>query len=281
MVKFVQKKNHSARQTVLQPSTIHAPVSHAATLRFYQELNDFLPHHQRGQEHTIHFCGRPTIKDVIEAQGVPHSQIDLILVNGASVSFNYHVAGGERISVYPVFERLDITPLIRLRPAPLRQPRFIADVNVGKLARQLRLLGFDVYYQQHLDDPVLVKMAVEQHRIILTRDIGVLKYSAVTHGYWVRHTQPKKQLVEVITALQLESYLHPFTRCSDCNSLLKEVDKQDIVHRLKPHTARLFTKFWCCPGCHKLYWQGSHYHRFNHMINTLFPARDLDPIDPE
>jgi len=189
----------------------HAPVTHTAFFRFYAELNDFLPEPQRKRILPYEFRGKPSIKDTIEAIGVPHTEIEVILVDGKSIGFDYFMRGGEHVSVYPVFESFDIAPLIRLRPEPLRETKFIVDVNLGKLARKLRLLGFDSLFRNDFTDHEIVKLSTQQQRIILTRDKGVLKYNAVTHGLWIRNEEPKAQLTETVKRLQLENNFRPFT----------------------------------------------------------------------
>ncbi|MFW6259435.1 MAG: Mut7-C RNAse domain-containing protein, partial [Tangfeifania sp.] len=165
----------------------HSPVLRKSVFRFYEELNEHLPEPVRKTEFTYEFTGRPSVKNSIHAIGIPHSEVDLILVNGEPVDFSYQMQGGEKISVYPVFESLDISPLVRLRPKPLREPRFIVDVNLGKLALKLRLLGFDTLFRNDFDDDEIVETALHEKRIILTRDKGILKQNAVTHGYFLRN----------------------------------------------------------------------------------------------
>ena len=137
----------------------HARVSHEIEVRFYAELNDFLPPHRHQRTFTYEFHGTPSVKDTIEAIGVPHTEIDVILVDGRSVDFDHLLQGGERVAVYPVFERYDVSPLTRLRPAPLRVTRFVADVHLGTLARHLRLLGFDTTWERDFDDEEIVDIA--------------------------------------------------------------------------------------------------------------------------
>ena len=158
-----------------------------ATLRFYAELNDFLPPKDRHQPVQRSFRGRPSIKDLIEAAGVPHTEIDLLLVNGESVDFAYPVGDGDRISVYPVFESVDIKSATKVRPEPLRELRFVLDVHLGRLAAYLRLAGFDTVYRNDLDDAELARIA-SSGRVLLTRDQGLLKRRAVHRGYWLRAT---------------------------------------------------------------------------------------------
>jgi len=237
-----------------------------ATFRFYEELNDFLPPERRKVAFDHVFTGRPTVKDLVESLGVPHPEIDLILINGCSVDFAHPVQDGDRVSVYPMFESLDITPVIRLRPKPLRDPRFVLDVHLGRLARYLRMLGFDTRYRNDAKDPQLARCARSEHRILLTRDRNLLKRNAVTHGLWIRATEPTRQLVEVVERLQLQSAIQPFGRCTQCNHELERVDKEAVLHRLLPRTRQLYDEFWRCPGCQRIYWRGSH---FEHMRRTL------------
>ncbi|MCW8329456.1 Mut7-C ubiquitin/RNAse domain-containing protein [Photobacterium sp. SDRW27] len=247
----------------------HAPLTYSASFRFYQELNDFLPQDLRKIPFPYEFTSNASVKDTIEAIGVPHTEIDLVLVNGKSVDFEHKLHGGEHVSVYPVFESFNITPLIHLRSEPLRVTKFVVDVNLGKLAVKLRLLGFDTLYRNDLDDREIVDISVSQRRIILTRDKGILKYRAVTHGYWVRNHDPKKQLSEVINRLQLEDSFQPFTRCSVCNDLLLPVDKVLVRGRVEEATFQCFSRFVECRGCQKVYWYGSHYERICHWIDEL------------
>jgi hypothetical protein len=130
-------------------------MSKQAIFRFYAELNDFLPAQKRQQDITHSFELNASVKDMIEAQGVPHTEIDLILVNGQSMDFSYLVQDGDQISVYPVFELLDISPVIRLRPKPLRVTRFVLDVHLGRLATYLRIMGFDTLYRNDYEDDEL------------------------------------------------------------------------------------------------------------------------------
>jgi uncharacterized protein with PIN domain len=240
-----------------------------ATFRFYEELNDFLPRHLRKVSFAYTFNGTPSVKDAIEAIGVPHTEVDLILVDGTSVGFERLLAGGERVSVYPMFERLDIAPATRLRPRPLREPRFVLDVHLGKLARYLRLTGFDALYDSHYDDADIVRLASGNGRIILTRDRGLLKRREVTHGYWVRNVEPRRQLEEVVASLDLRSRVHPFSRCMLCNDLLQRVDENSVRDELPPRVRGRFLELARCPTCARLYWPGSHFAKLTRVVEGL------------
>ena len=229
------------------------------TFRFYAELNDFLLPAQRQVAFAATIQGRPSIKDAVESLGVPHTEIDLILINGISVDFSHPVNDGDRVSVYPVFEGLDISPQVRLRPLPLREPAFVLDAHLGRLAVYLRLLGFDSLYRNDYDDKELAEISAAQHRILLTRDRGLLKRSLVTHGYCIRSTDPRRQVEEVMVRFDLVGGVSPFKRCLRCNGLLELVEKSDIKDRLLPDTARYYQEFYHCTSCDQLYWRGSHY----------------------
>ena len=244
----------------------HAAPRHSAEFRFYEELNDFLPEARRKRTFSWRFRGTPSVKDTIEAIGVPHTEVDLVLVDGRSVGFGHKLSGGERVAVYPVFARLDITPVVRLRPAPLRVTRFIADVHLGTLARYLRLLGFDTLWRNDLDDEFIISAAREQQRIILTRDKGILKDGRVTHGYWLRATDPLLQLEEVVRAMQLGPDFEPYTRCLECNSPLRSISRMAAAPHVPLQVFLVYRAFSRCAGCGRVYWAGSHRERLDEVV---------------
>lgn len=243
-------------------------------IRFYEELNDFLPPERRKVAFQYHLKQPGSIKDTIEALGVPHTEIDLILVNGTSVDFNYPVQDGDRISVYPVFESLDITPVTRLRAAPLRDTRFVLDTHLGRLAAYLRLFGYDTLYRNDYDDPTLADTSVNEHRILLTRDRQLLMRKQITHGYYVRATQPRQQLLEVLTRFDLYQTQQPFSRCMHCNGEITPVPKEKILSHLLPRTKAWQEQFWQCNQCNKIYWKGTHYQRMQQLIASINQTRD-------
>jgi uncharacterized protein with PIN domain len=240
-----------------------------ATLRFYEELNDFLSPSYRKRPIDYWFNGERSIKDVIESLGVPHVEVDIILVNGQSVGFDYLLKHKDNVSVYPVFETLNISGLTHLREAPLREVRFILDVHLGKLDRYLRTLGFDTLYQNDNDDNEIVRLSLLEQRIILTRDIGLLKIKMVTHGYFVRSQLPREQIKEVLDHFDLYDAIQPFTRCIRCNGPLKPVDKATVMPLLEPLTKQYFEVFTRCTSCGQVYWEGSHLAKMNRFIEAI------------
>jgi len=240
-----------------------------AWFRFYAELNDFLPPARRAAAFEHEFAAPATVKDRIEALGVPHTEVDLILANSEAVDFDYRVGDGDRISVYPVFEAFDIAPVSRLRARPLREPRFVLDTHLGRLAAYLRMLGFDAAWRNHCDDAELARIAHDEHRILLTRDTGLLKRKAVTHGYFVRETNARRQMEEVVSRFHLAGRAAPFTRCLRCNEPLETAAREDVLERLPPRTAQLHDEFRRCPACRRVYWKGTHYERMRRLVDSL------------
>ena len=242
----------------------------AVQLRFYEELNDFLAPQLRKLRFSHGISGHPGIKDVIESLGVPHTEVDLILVNGKSVDFSYQVQAGDDIAVYPVFEKLDISPLCRLRPAPLRQPRFIADAHLGKLAKYLRMSGFACNYRNDFTAREIVRLvAADAGLIVLTRGAGLLKCKLISRGYWVRSPEPLRQLREVLQSFQLQDALKPFTLCLVCNGELQSVPKAEIEACLPPKVKAYFKEFMRCSGCLRIYWKGTHYERMTELLRKV------------
>jgi uncharacterized protein with PIN domain len=248
-----------------------------AQFRFYAELNDFLPRYRRQRLFTHEFEGNPSIKDMVEAIGVPHPEVDLILVNGESVDFNYHLRNRDRVSVYPVFESIDISPLLRLRPEPLGEVRFVLDTHLGRLAGYLRMFGFDTLYRNDFGDETLAQIASEQKRILLTKDRGLLKRNSITHGYFVRSTNPRDKLVEVMRRFDLLRSVAPFRRCIRCNELLALVEKEAILDELLPQVREHYSEFRRCTGCDQIYWKGTHFERMERFLDwTLQRSRDSE-----
>jgi uncharacterized protein with PIN domain len=236
-----------------------APERRTVTLRFYEELGFFLKPEQRKRPFVAAFHPGDTVKYLIESLGVPHTEVDLILADGRSVPFSYRLRGGERISVYPVFESLDVGSVTRVRPEPLREPRFVLDVHLGRLAKSLRMLGFDTLYNNTDDDRTLSEISHRDGRILLTRDRELLKRSMVTHGYCVRATRPRDQLSELIRRFDLVPRVRPFRLCLRCNEPLEAVQKSEVRELLPARVAETYERFRRCPSCGRVYWRGTHW----------------------
>jgi len=242
-------------------------------LRFYAELNDFLRDAQKKTRFKHELNRRTSVKDLIESLGVPHTEVEIILANGKSVDFSYIVKQQDDLSIYPMFESVDVTPLLKLRDAPLRDTRFVLDCHLGRLARYLRQFGFDTLYRNDYADDELAHTSASEHRILLTRDRSLLKRSIITHGYFVREFDPRKQLDEVIRRFDLRNQIIPFGRCTRCNGMVEVVNKAAVEHLLEPKTRRYFDDFWQCTSCGQVYWEGSH---VKHMIKLTDEVLNSD-----
>ena len=209
-----------------------------------------------------------------------HTEVDLVLANGNSVDFAYPVGDGDRVSVYPVFESLDISTVSRVRPVPLRELRFLLDVHVGRLAAYLRMAGFDALYGNQASDAELAGIVAREGRVLLTRDRYLLMRTAVDRGYWVRSTEPKHQLLEVVRRFDLAGSMRPFTRCMHCNTALEKVSRETVLERLPPKI-RDKDVFHVCPTCQRVYWKGSHHERMSKLLHWVKANVQAAPDDCE
>ncbi|MGX4640275.1 Mut7-C RNAse domain-containing protein [Massilia sp. SYSU DXS3249] len=239
-----------------------------ATFRFYEELNDFLPRERRGCAFEAPCARAATTKHMIEALGVPHTEVEVILVNGESSGLDRMLVDGDRVAVYPMFETFDVTPLLRLRDKPLRRLRFVADAHLGGLARLLRMAGFDTLYDNGFQDEEIVAISLEQERVALTRDRELLKRRSLTHGCYLHALKPAAQFRELFERLDLAASARPFTLCLHCNLPLRPVPKAEVVDQL-PESVRLqHEEFTTCDACRRVFWKGSHHKRMVAMLEA-------------
>ena len=209
---------------------------------------------------------RASIKDIIEALGVPHPEVDGLRRNGAEIDFTYLPVPQDRIEILPHVPPVDVCSPTCLRPEPLPAVAFAVDANVAKLAPLLRMIGMDCWYQANVDDDFIADLSRRQQRILLTRDTGLLKRKQVVYGHLVRAQEPSRQLREIIEFYGLRPLLTPFSRCLLCNGKLQAVEKNDIRHRLEPLTEKYYDSFRRCGDCEKIYWPGSHRQRMERSI---------------
>ena len=243
-----------------------------ATFRFYEELNDFLARPLRRRAFSCACAHGATAKHMIEVLGVPHTEVELSLVNGESVGFNHPLSDGDHISVYPKFESLDIQPLLRVREHPLRVVRFIADAHLGGLAPLLRLAGFDTLYDNHYPDADIEALAAAQQRIVLTRDRELLKRRAITHGCYVRTLRPREQLREVFERLDLAGSAQPFRLCLMCNAPLRRIAKDEVGDRAPDGVLERHNQFVTCDVCRRVFWEGTHWQRMRALMDSVAGA---------
>jgi uncharacterized protein with PIN domain len=210
---------------------------------------------------------KTSIKDVIESCGVPHPEIDAILVNGQAVRFNLTVSDDVDVDVFPV--GIDPTFSTEKRLQITGITRFVSDGHLGRLTRNLRLLGFDVAYDQKADDRQLLDVMTHDKRALLTRDRRLLMHSVVQHGYCPRSQNADEQTIEVIRRFNLMNLVAPFTRCLRCNAPLEDATKADIIEELEPLTRIYYEEFRRCPGCKQIYWSGSHFSKLKRRLEAI------------
>ncbi|MFA9432777.1 Mut7-C RNAse domain-containing protein [Egicoccus sp. AB-alg2] len=215
-----------------------------------------------------------SVKDVVESIGVPHVELGLLVVDGTAVGFDHLVAGGERIAAYPPFTRATPPPGLDLFPPPPEPRRFALDVHLGTLARRLRWLGFDTWWDRDVDDARLAEVAVTSERILLSRDRGLLMRRDVVHGYCPRADDPEVQLLEVAERYALAPRMRPGTRCVRCNGRLVAVDKAEVLDALPPLVRAGQESFTRCRDCERVYWPGTHRGPLDEVTARV---QDVDP----
>jgi uncharacterized protein with PIN domain len=247
-----------------------------ATIRFHGDLEELLPLARRGGPVIHAFDGHPAVKDAIEALGVPHPEVDAILVDGRPVGFGHRLEAGSVVDVLPAGTRPDIPASERTGPSSQTEPRFVLDGHLGRLARHLRMLGFDTWYRRDAADDELAEVSRAEDRVLLTRDRALLRRGQVVRGRFVRSDRPAEQLREVVERFALAATARPFTRCIRCGERLEAVGREQVLDRLEPLTRRYYHEFARCPGCARVYWQGSHHARMARLVGSVLHAATGD-----
>ncbi|GAB6191902.1 Mut7-C RNAse domain-containing protein [Desulfocastanea catecholica] len=215
---------------------------------------------------------RASIKDILEGLGVPHTEVGRIVLAGQEQTFEKIAEVGEHFHIHPLSPAMPPTVTTVLRPDPLGDCIFLVDINVARLAGLLRMVGFDAEaVDREMTNSATLDRAIDEKRILLTRNRDLLKQRRLVFGHLVRSQDPEEQLKEIINLYNLQERIRPFSRCIACNGLLAEVDKKTIIDRLLPLTRKYFNRFHQCIGCGKIYWQGSHHHKMSAQL-----ARILD-----
>ncbi|HEX37823.1 MAG TPA: hypothetical protein ENG70_03060 [Candidatus Cloacimonetes bacterium] len=238
-------------------------------LRFYEELNVFIPQEFRKKRFSHTLKVQTSVKDLVESFNVPHTQVDMILVNQKQVDFSHIIKDHDDISVFPYFHRFKIEAISKISHPKPEIIRFIADNHLGNLARDLRMLGLDTLHNERFIHHELVEQANSQERILLTKDRNILKRNDLNFGYYVYANQDADQLAEVVLQFDLADKLSPLSRCLRCNAILEKIDKDKVLDRLPQRVKHTHNSFTYCPHCDKVFWKGTHIDRMTEKLDTI------------
>ncbi len=152
-------------------------------------------------------------------------------------------------------------------------PKFIVDHNVGKLARWLRLMGYDALFFRGENDAELVAIALKEGRVILTRDTRIMQRRLVTRGklkaLLIASDQPQRQIRQLIDSFNLDCRFNPFSLCLECNQPLVERKKAEIEGLVPPYVFKTQEQFRQCPSCGRFYWRGTHWRAMTRRLEGL------------
>jgi len=238
-------------------------------LNFHHDLQELLKKNQAGQIVKYALTRRASLKDIIESLGIPHTEVAQIFLKNKELDFCFIPVGGEEIDIFAFSDKRSAFSSTLLRPQPSSPLKFMVDVNVQKIARNLRLIGIDTTMVPDLHLVEIGEVAAREHRILITRNRELLKCNSVIHGNLVRSENHGIQLQEVLKRYRLKSQIRPFARCIACNGDLHSISKNAIFDRLEPLTQKYFNTFKLCNNCGKIYWQGSHHKQLCQFVDKV------------
>ncbi|HEY87386.1 MAG TPA: hypothetical protein G4O06_05125 [Dehalococcoidia bacterium] len=141
--------------------------------------------------------------------------------------------------------------------------KFIVDHNVGKLAKWLRIMGYNTLFFSSRNDSNMIATALAEGRVILTRDTQIMKRRVITNGklksILIQSDNPELQMHQVIDTLNLDCLFRPFTICLECNQPLVMSNKQEVKDLVPPYVFQTQSQYVECPACHRIYWRGTHW----------------------
>lgn len=164
------------------------------------------------------------------------------------------------------------------RSEPISEIKFIVDHNVGKLARWLRMMGYDSTFFTGDDDTDLVRQALSEGRVVLTRDSGIMLRRVVKSGrlkaVLIESEVPEQQMRQIVAKLGLAVPHHPFTLCLECNRALEDRSPAEVAGRVPPYVYKTQQQYMECPACGRIYWRGSHWEAMMRRLEQLAAARE-------
>jgi len=239
------------------------------TLRFHAQLNQFLRPEQRERTVTLALSAPAPVRHLAETLGVPHTEIDRVLLQGQPVSLEAQVCAGDAVELFPAEPGLASS----VRPPPPAPPRFVVDAHLGQLAKYLRWLGFDARCDNDVGDRAIASTAAAERRVVLSRDRALLMRREILYGFYVPQTDPWEQLREVVARWQLCPLVEPFSRCMECNQPLRQAAPRQVLEKVPQDVRRWETQYLACPGCGRVYWRGSHYDAMRERLRALCPGQ--------
>jgi uncharacterized protein with PIN domain len=158
--------------------------------------------------------------------------------------------------------------------------KFIVDHNVGKLAKWLRMMGYDTLSFTGEDDSSMIAIALAEDRIILTRDTHIMERRLVTTGrlkaILIAYEMPELQIKQVIAALKLDIHFQPFSLCLECNQPLVKKDREQVRGRVPPYVFKTQQQYMECPACNRIYWRGTHWRAMTRKLERLVSCREKE-----
>lgn len=231
-----------------------------ATFRFHGDLESFLPRERRGAAIEHVYARAATLKQAIEALGVPHTEVGAVSVNGTPATLARAVRELDVVEAFPHVPGA----------APFEEPlAFVADAHLGGLARMLRMLGFDTLFDAGFADAEVVRLAHAGRRVALTRDRDLLKRRDVLRGAFVRALKPEAQLKEIAARYPIAARMRPFTLCLHCNFVLAPAATELVLAHVPERIRAHYTSFMYCAGCGRVYWEGSHWERMRSVLAQM------------
>lgn len=230
-----------------------------ASFTFHGNLAQFLPRERRRSSFEYACARAATLKNAIEALGVPHTEAAQFLVNGIPATLNRIVREGDIVEVHAWIHQAVPVPL-----------NFIADAHLGGLARFLRMLGYDTWHENALPDAEIRRLAHDERRIVLTRDRELLKCREIFFGCYVHALRPEAQLREVAVRFDLAAHARPFTLCLCCNLPLDDATEEQVRAYAPGAVLEHYRAFYRCAGCRRIYWEGSHFDRMRAVLAENF-----------
>ena len=225
----------------------------------------------------VRYRADQSLRHIAETLGIPGCELGGAEAEGRPADLERPPPPGSRVELMPVSEPLRLAG----------EPRFIADVHLGRLARDLRLLGFDVAWRNDLDDEEIETIAATEGRIALTRDRGLLfrrslalAFPGGPRGMLVRSKDPFHQLVHAVRRFGLAALMRPFSLCSACGGALEPASREAAAERVPAKVAERYSEFFRCSLCGKIFWRGDHFRTIAPLLVRLREALGSEPGDP-